>query len=89
MPSPLSDDLLKSLTDALLQGQKIQAIKLCREATGLGLKEAKDTVEELETSLREKFPDKFATAPKGKGCLNGAVVLLGLFAVVAYSFLRR
>lgn len=31
-------------------GNKIAAIKLCREATGLGLAEAKDFVERLETS---------------------------------------
>lgn len=31
----------------LIQGQKIQAIKLYRERTGAGLKEAKDAVEEL------------------------------------------
>lgn len=30
-----------------LEGRKIQAIKLLREETGLGLKEAKDTVEAL------------------------------------------
>lgn len=29
------------------QGKKIDAIKLCRERTGLGLKEAKDAVEAL------------------------------------------
>ena len=32
------------------RGDKIAAIKLCREATGLGLAEAKDFVERLETS---------------------------------------
>ncbi len=31
-------------------GNKIAAIKLCREATGLGLAEAKEWVERLETS---------------------------------------
>ncbi|MFM8471324.1 MAG: ribosomal protein L7/L12 [Limisphaerales bacterium] len=31
-------------------GNKIEAIKLCREATGMGLAEAKDWVERLETS---------------------------------------
>lgn len=30
---------------ALAEGKKIEAIKLVREATGLGLKEAKDTVD--------------------------------------------
>ena len=33
-------------------GQKIPAIKLVREHTGLGLKEAKDAVEELERRMR-------------------------------------
>jgi len=33
---------------ALRRGEKIQAIKLYREATGVGLKEAKDAVEEIQ-----------------------------------------
>jgi ribosomal protein L7/L12 len=32
---------------ALAQGNKIAAIKLLREATGLGLKESKDAVERM------------------------------------------
>lgn len=41
-------------------GNKIAAIKLCREATGMGLAEAKDFVERLETS-----PDaQLAPAPE-------------------------
>src|SRR5438876_97583 len=35
--------------EALRQGNKIQAIKLYREATGVGLKEAKDFVEEIQS----------------------------------------
>lgn len=42
--SLLPDDVL----DALRGGNKIEAIKLLREATGLGLKEAKDLVEAHE-----------------------------------------
>lgn len=38
---PLPDDVL----DALRRGNKIEAIKLLRQKTGLGLKEAKDAVE--------------------------------------------
>jgi ribosomal protein L7/L12 len=36
-----------SVLQKLEQGRKIQAIKLYREQTGVGLKEAKDAVEEL------------------------------------------
>ncbi|MFC1514030.1 ribosomal protein L7/L12 [candidate division KSB1 bacterium] len=35
----------------LAEGKKIQAIKLYRETTGLGLKEAKDIVENMEKEL--------------------------------------
>lgn len=36
----------------LRQGSKIEAIKLYRQRTGLGLKEAKDAVEEIERRIR-------------------------------------
>lgn len=39
--NPLPDDVLR----ALQQGQTIEAIKLLRLATGLGLKEAKDAID--------------------------------------------
>lgn len=38
-------------TEALRRGNKIEAIRLVREATGLGLKEAKDAVEAREQTL--------------------------------------
>jgi len=41
-------DRLAEIKQALSEGKKIEAIKLFREATGLGLKEAKDAVEALE-----------------------------------------
>jgi len=37
-------------------GNKIAAIKLCREASGMGLAEAKDWVEKLETSPGALLP---------------------------------
>lgn len=36
-----------TVLDAMRQGQKIEAIRLLREATGMGLKEAKQAVEAL------------------------------------------
>ena len=38
--------------DFILRGQKIQAIKLYREQHPVGLKEAKDAVEQIESELR-------------------------------------
>lgn len=40
------------IVDLLRRGKKIEAIKVHREQTGSGLKEAKDVVEEVERRLR-------------------------------------
>jgi hypothetical protein len=50
-PSGLSADLTAQIHDLLRQSNKIGAIKLYREATGLGLKEAKDAVEAIERGI--------------------------------------
>ena len=41
-------DVPPQVTEALQRGEKIQAIKHYREATNVGLKEAKDFVEEIQ-----------------------------------------
>jgi ribosomal protein L7/L12 len=46
-PQPQGKIVLSSVVlDKLMQGNKIEAIKTLRDETGLGLKEAKDTVEQ-------------------------------------------
>ncbi|MDZ4720072.1 MAG: ribosomal protein L7/L12 [Roseiflexaceae bacterium] len=48
-PSPgISDDLHDQIRALLAKNQKIEAIKLVRQHTGMGLKEAKDYVEALD-----------------------------------------
>lgn len=79
MPS-LTDAQMNAVTDALRAGNKIEAIRLHRAATGLGLKESKDEVEAIEAGLRAKFPDQFpakaTSAGKGGGCLG--LIVFGL-----------
>jgi ribosomal protein L7/L12/lysophospholipase L1-like esterase len=71
----------------LFAGQKIQAIKRHREATGVGLREAKDAVEAIEADLRRREPLKFRAAEQGKrgGCMAAALALVAvaLAAVIA------
>jgi len=43
-------------------GQKIKVIKVVREATGLGLKEAKDLVDNLPSKIKEGLPKEEADA---------------------------
>ena len=45
--TPPSTDLEDEARELLRSGRKIQAIKLWRERTGMGLKEAKEAVEAL------------------------------------------
>jgi hypothetical protein len=49
----LSSQKFNEVAGLVLRKQKIQAIKVAREATGLGLKEAKDLVEEIERAARK------------------------------------
>jgi ribosomal protein L7/L12 len=67
------------IDDEIYAGKKIQAIKLYREASGVGLKEAKDAVEERQRELEKESPGRFA---QKSGCMSilllagGAGVLL-------------
>ena len=49
--SDLPESVLEEIAEQIRAGRKIEAIKLMREATGLGLKEAKEAVEDLERAL--------------------------------------
>ena len=81
MPKELTELQTEEIATALAAGQKIQAIKLYREYTGTGLKEAKDFVEALEPTLRKEDPERFAPQKaQGKGC---AAMLLALVMVGA------
>ena len=73
MSDPNPEDQASRVKEALFAGQKIQAIKLYREQTGVGLKEAKDAVEKLEAELRTSTPGQFAK-PSAAGCASVIVV---------------
>ena len=57
-------------------GKKIQVIKVVRELTGLGLKEAKDTVEAAPKAILEKVNKETADKAKAKLEAEGAGVKL-------------
>lgn len=68
IPEGFKGDVLRLLGD----GKKIQAIKIYREHTGVGLKEAKDAVEALG--------EKHGLVVRGSGCLG--VVLVFVITVI-------
>jgi len=69
----------KDSFDVVLEGdggKKIQVIKVVRELTGLGLKEAKDAVEAAPKAILEKVNKEAAEKAKAKLEAEGAKVTL-------------
>ena len=77
---PVTDDLEKQILELMAGGQKIAAIKLHRERTHVGLKEAKDAVEALASRHG-------ITVPNRSGCFGVLLVLvLGALMVVGWGW---
>lgn len=87
MAHSLSDDQVGQISAAIYGGRKIEAIILYRQATGKGLKEAKDFIEALEVRLRAEAPERF-TSPPGAGCSKTAAIVLIAGAAI-YFFVSR
>jgi ribosomal protein L7/L12 len=77
-PQSLDGPLEDQVRILMRQRQKIQAIKLVRERTGIGLKEAKDAVEELERT--DRLP---ADLPSGRGMKGRGAPVAGEFLAQA------
>ena len=79
----LPEDKRQAILEAIYGARKIEAIKLVREATGCGLKEAKEFVEKLGAELYAKEPQKFSAAPTGKSGCVGAVMAVAVILSAA------
>jgi hypothetical protein len=84
----LTSEQRDRIAQAIYAGHKIEAIKELRTVSGLGLKEAKDAVEAMESELRAAHPERFTGTTAKGGC--GATVLLICLGGAATSalFLR-
>jgi large subunit ribosomal protein L7/L12 len=77
--APAEAEAEKDSFDVVLEGdggKKIQVIKVVRELTGLGLKEAKDAVEAAPKAILEGVTKEKAEAAKAKLEGEGAKVTL-------------
>jgi hypothetical protein len=84
----MPEDKQTAIKEAIFKGRKIEAIKLYRDATGAGLKEAKDAVEKLEGELKAASPDKFSK-PSSKGCLGSVAIVCALFIAAVLWMIRK
>lgn len=88
MSEELSKDTVDIIAGALESGRKIEAIKIYREATGQGLKEAKDFIDQLIPRLKEQDPERYAklSASSGAGCASMILVAVGVGIALAFMF---
>ena len=85
--SDVNQDLPIDAIAALERGSKIEAIKCVRIAQGVGLKEAKDIVEQfIERSPEIKHRMASANAESARNGL-GWIALIAAIGAVAYYFL--
>ena len=93
----MTPEKMNAIVSAISRGQKIEAIKLYREATGLGLAESKDAVEAMEIQPpgsspvnpgqlvpegRTPLPQWDPFEEKKKGCLGVVALLIGIAVVL-------
>ncbi len=81
LPEGLPEDLAPAVLAAIGSGRKIEAIKLVRSATGLGLREARTLVEALEA----QYGNDAGTPPapgfsEEGGAKSLIVIVVALFA---------
>ena len=89
MNGPIPEPVAQQIQAHLFAGQKIQAIKLHRQQTGMGLAESKTAVEAMEAELRARSPESFTAPPGGKGCLSAVawIALTGIAGCLAFRAL--
>jgi hypothetical protein len=85
----MSEEKMNAVSECIFRGEKIAAIKLYREMTGLGLAEAKGEVEAIEAKLRQQVPERFTAPASSGGCLGmAAALMLSGVPVVCWLLLK-
>lgn len=90
MPEPTPEptpEQWQQIQQFLSQSQLIQAIKAYREATGVGLKEAKDAMEAYWQKLHAEAPDRFPERTKA-GCMSMILIAVTLATAVGIAAKR-
>jgi hypothetical protein len=83
-----ADALSANVIEALNRGHKIEAVRLVREQTGMGLKEAKDTVDAYERTHPKTSTHVSPGEVRSGGNGMWWVVAVVVVAVAAYYLLR-
>ena len=88
MASEPTSEQLALIHNAIYAGNKIEAIKLYRTATGKDIKDSKDAVEKLAVELEAKNPAVFAKQRRQGSSLATLVFWGAIVAVIVYLALK-
>jgi len=85
----LSREQIERIEEELNAENKIDAIKIFREYTGVGLKESKDNIEDHIRNLIERDPEKYGhlLSRGASGCF-GIIILFFTAIPVIYLLLK-
>ena len=79
----LPDTTASQIDDALARGNKIEAIKLYRQATNCGLKEAKEAIEQAEAAMPKDWRKDSITPQTKRPNSNWLTWLITLIIVAS------
>ena len=88
MANELTPEQLTTISNDIYSGNKIEAIKLCRTASGKDLKDSKDAVEKLAAELEAGNPAMFARQRSQSGSLATLVFWGAIAAVIVYFVVK-
>ena len=88
MAYELNPEQLTAISNAIYSGNKIEAIKIYRSATGKDLKDSKDAVEKLVAELEVSNPAMFARQRRQSGSLAALVFWGAVAAVIIYFVVK-
>ncbi len=84
MTDELNPEQLTAVSNAIYSGNKVEAIKLYRVASGKDLKDSKDAVEKLAAELQAKNPAMFMRQRKQVGSLAGLMLWAAIALMIIY-----
>lgn len=87
MDTTLDETTLQRIRSAILSGRKIEAVRLYRGATQLGLAEAKDAADRIEKELRITSPEKFTAHQAPWGVSLALIISLSAVGYLAFMAL--
>ena len=88
MADEFNPERLTAISNAIYAGNKIEAIKLYRMATGKDMKDSKDAVEKLAVELEARNPAMFAKQRRQSGSLATLVFWGAIVAGIIYFVVK-